>query len=71
MAYPEPSLVLLGSALELFRIFFGDVHAIFWLGVLFWPLICVEDRKNRQSVSNGGLDPFSALIFAFRQRRAT
>ena len=31
------SLVLLGSALKLFRKFFGAVRAIFW-GFFFWPL---------------------------------
>ena len=33
------TLVLLGSALELFRKFFGAVRAFFGFGVLFWLLI--------------------------------
>ena len=30
--------VLLGSALELFRTFFGTVRAFLWLWSSFWPL---------------------------------
>ena len=33
------TLVLLASALDLFRKFFGAVRAILWLWFFFWPLI--------------------------------
>ena len=40
------TLVLLGSALELFRNLFGAVRAIFWLwGSFFWPLIIVHSQS--------------------------
>ena len=38
------TLVLLGSALEVFRNFFGAVREMFWLGASFWAL---EIRRNR------------------------
>ena len=57
------ALHLLGSALELFRKFFGAVRPIFWLGVLSWllttariwagsPLLgssCCSDRPSNES----------------------
>ena len=43
------TFVLLGSALELFRKFFGTVRAIFWLWGSFWPLIFVSFEKGKEN----------------------
>ena len=53
------TLVLLGSALELFRKFFGAVRAIFWLWVLFWPLNSrsFSDRSYFEHPSGHGRPP--------------
>ena len=40
------TLVLSGSALDLFRKFFGTVRAIFWVWGSFWLLILFEMKRT-------------------------
>ena len=66
LLFASKTLVLLGSALELFRKFFGAVRANFWLWGSFWSLISgvLEQISASERHSDSGKWPFHTPLSA-------